>query len=548
MSQSIKPPRLLVIGLDGATFDLLEPMAAQGWLPNLSHVLADSARGVLRSTVPPLTAPAWTSFQTGLRPGSHGVFSFQRRLDATLEREFVNSTAIHGPRLWHWLARHGLTTGVVNLPMTWPPLPMPAGSYVVTGMETPDTSVPFTDPPELADELRAMNYVCDLRVKLHERDFRSAAGVTSIARDLLEVLRLREQAVFKLLAERPTDALVVVFETPDRLQHWAWRAVEQLLHNNGGLERTPLHESVRACYEELDRIVGRLLDEAAGAETHVFFVSDHGFGPMRTRFHVDQWLATQGWLTYAGGKATVRQRLREPLRKLRRFLPRSLLRRGRRAFAVSRIIDWQQTQAYSGRTMEHAIYVNQQGREPEGVVPADEVDALRRAIVEALLQVRDPATGNAVVPQAWLREDLYQGAYVADAPDLLFSLAPGYEPTSELSSQGIFSDALAEGAGIHQPAGIFMAMGPSIVRGETLPDASIEDVLPTMLYALGLPVSTSLEGQIIVDAFDPAVLAARSVIHDAEPLTLDSTAGAPNYSADEAGQIAERLAALGYLS
>ncbi|MCB9130628.1 MAG: alkaline phosphatase family protein [Anaerolineales bacterium] len=246
MSQSIKPPRLLVIGLDGATFDLLEPMATQGWLPNLSHVLADSARGVLRSTVPPLTAPAWTSFQTGLRPGSHGVFSFQRRLDATLEREFVNSTAIHGPRLWHWLARHGLTTGVVNLPMTWPPLPMPAGSYVVTGMETPDTSVPFTDPPELADELRAMNYVCDLRVKLHERDFRSAAGVTSIARDLLEVLRLREQAVFKLLAERPTDALVVVFETPDRLQRWAC-AVEQLLHNNGGLERTPLHEVSRAC-------------------------------------------------------------------------------------------------------------------------------------------------------------------------------------------------------------------------------------------------------------------------------------------------------------
>ena len=78
-------------------------------------------------------------------------------------------------------------------------------------------------------------------------------------------------------------------------------------------------------------------------------------------------------------------------------------------------------------------------------------------------KVRDPATGNAVVPQAWLREDLYQGAYVADAPDLLFSLAPGYEPTSELSSQGIFSDALAEAPGIHQPAGIFMAMGPSII-------------------------------------------------------------------------------------
>lgn len=548
MSDAIKPPRLLVIGLDGATFDLLEPMTAQGWLPNLSRVLAESARGVLRSTVPPLTAPAWTSFQTGLRPGSHGVFSFQRRLDATLERQFVNSTAIHGPRLWHWLARHGLTSGVVNLPMTWPPLPMPAGGYIVTGMETPDTSVPFTDPPQLADELRAMDYVCDLRVKLHERDFRSAAGVTAIARDLLEVLRTREQAIFTLLAQRPTDALVVVFETPDRLQHWAWRAIEQLLRNDGSLERTPLHEAVRACYEELDRVVGRLLDEATGPETYVFFVSDHGFGPMRTRFHVDQWLVQQGWLAYAGGKATIRQRLREPLRKFRGVLPRWLLRKGRRAFAVSRIIDWQRTQAYSGRTMEHAIYVNQRGREPEGLVAPAEVDTLRRAIVEALLQVRDPATGSAVVLQAWLREDLYQGPYVADAPDLLFSLAPGYEPTCELSSHGIFSDALAEGAGIHQPAGILMAKGPTIRPGAALPETQIADVLPTMLYALGLPVPTSLEGRIAVDMFDPAVLAAQNVIHDAEPLTVDGVGDGLAYSPDEAEQIAKRLAALGYLS
>lgn len=547
MSAPVTPPRLLVIGLDGATFDLLRPMAAQGWLPRLGRVLEESAHGVLRSTVPPLTAPAWTSFQTGLRPGSHGVFSFQRRLDATLERAFVDSAAIHGARLWHWLARYGLTTGVVNLPMTWPPQPMPAGGYLVSGMETPDTSVPFTDPPQLAETLRAMNYVCDLRVKLHERDFRSASGVTSIARDLLEVLRRREEAVFALLAQRPTDALVVVFETPDRLQHWAWRAIDQLLHNNGSLERTPLHEAVQACYVELDRVVGRLLDEAAGPETHVFFVSDHGFGPLRTRFHVDQWLAEQGWLTYAGGRATVRQRLRQPLRRLKRILPRALLRKGRRAFAVSRIIDWQQTEAYSGRAMEHAIYVNAQGREPEGLVPPEAVDALRRSLAEALLQVRDPVTGGVVVPQAWLREELYSGAHVADAPDLLFSLAPGYEPTSELSPHGIFSDALPEGAGIHQPEGIFMALGPSLAPAKALPELQMEDVLPIMLYALGLPAPASLEGRIAADAFDPAFLAAHPVIHDAEPLNVASLATAPAYTDDEAGQMAERLAALGYL-
>ena len=197
----------------------------------------------------------------------------------------------------------------------------------------------------------------------------------------------------------------MVFETPDRLQHWAWRAIAELIGNDGGLARTPLHEAVEACYREMDRVVGRLLDEAAGPETHVFFVSDHGFGPLRRRFHVDQWLAEQGWLTYESGKATVRQRLRGPLKRVKRFLPRSLVRTGRRTFAVSRIIQWERTLAYSGRTMEHAMYVNLQGRDPQGIVPPEEFDALRRRIAEALVDLRDPNDGQPVVEAATLRED-----------------------------------------------------------------------------------------------------------------------------------------------
>lgn len=550
MSDVQPRPRLLVIGLDGATFDLLRPMVEAGWLPNLQRVLEQGAHGLLRSTVPPLTAPAWTSFQTGVNPGRHGVFSFQRRLDATLEREFVNSTAVRGPRLWHWLAQHGLTCGVINLPMTWPPQPMPPGSYLVSGMETPSTDSPFTDPPELADELRALRYICDLRVKLHERDFHSEAGVTAIAQDLLDVLRRREAAIFHLVAERPTDALVVVFETPDRLQHWAWRAIEEALANDGATPLTPLQAAVAACYRELDRVVGRLLVDAASPETHVIFVSDHGFGPLHSRFHVDQWLAQQGWLTYAGGKATVRQRLRGPLQRIKRLVPRSLLLQGRRAFAVSRIVHWAQTRAYSGVTMEHAVYINLQGREPEGATPPADYDALRREIAQALLAVRDerPGRGQAVVQAAYLREDLYQGPYVDDAPDLLFTLAPGYEPTSELSSGGVWSDASGEGAGIHQPDGILMLLGPGIVPGARLPEHDMVDVLPTLLYALGLPVATALDGDIVQAAFTPEYRMAHPPFYSDAPApeALDQT-DRESYTPQDAAQIEARLAALGYL-
>lgn len=549
MSERPHVVRLLVVGLDGATFDLLHPMVRLGWLPNIGRMLDQGAHGLLRSTVPPLTAPAWASFQTGLSPGEHGVFSFQRRLEGKLEREFVNSTAIRGPRLWHWLAQYGLSTGVINLPMTWPPQAMPAGGYLVSGMETPSTDNPFTDPPELADELRAMSYVCDLRVKLNERDFRSTAGVTAIARDLLEVLKRREDALSKLITERPTDALVAVFETPDRLQHWAWRAISELVANDGSLARTPLHEAVEACYQELDRAVGRLLALAAGPDTTVVFVSDHGFGPLRRRFHVDQWLADQGLLAYESGKAAARQRLRGPLQRVKRFVPRSLLRSGRRMLAVNRIIRWEHTQAYSGRTMEHAIYINLSGREPHGTVAPENFDDLRRSIAEALLALRDPQDGLKVVEAATLREDLYHGPYVDEAPDLVFSLAPGYEPTSELAGHGVFSNAIEEGAGIHQPEGIFIVAGPGVRPGVTLPEQAIVDVLPTILYALGLPVPTSLSGRIAKTAYSAEYLAQHPPLYSDQPKP-DTAAdlARESFSVEDARRVEERLAALGYLS
>ncbi|MCS6845766.1 MAG: alkaline phosphatase family protein [Caldilineales bacterium] len=542
------PLRGLVIGLDGATFDLLRPFIAHGWLPHLQAATQRGAAGVLRSTVPPLTAPAWGTFLTGVNPGKHGVFSFQRRRPGSMAREFIDGTALRGPRLWHWLAQHGLATACVNMPISWPPEPMPAGGWMITGMLTPDTEHPFTYPPDLAEGLRRAGYICDIRIKLHERDVATAEGLTAVARDLHTALLRREAALFRLLAERPVDVLVVVFETMDRLQHYAWRVLEELAaEGDAAARRSTLHATVLACYREVDRVVGRLLAELTGPETPVFFVSDHGFGPLRRRFHVDAWLAQQGWLRYAAGRATLRRRLRGPVQRVKRLLPRSLLLRGRRALATAALVDWSHTRVYSGRSMEHAIYVNLAGREPQGVVPADEYDALRRAVADALLALQDPATGRPAVQAVYPREALYSGPYVAEAPDLLLALAPGYEPSGEPLAQGCFSDAAAEGAGIHQPDGVFIALGPGVRAGAALPPHDIADALPTLLYALGLPVPTALDGRVIEAAFDPTYLQRRPPVHADLPLPAVDLGEAGGYTDADAARVEERLAALGYL-
>lgn len=134
--------------------------------------------------------------------------------------------------------------------------------------------------------------------------------------------------------------------------------------------------------------------------------------------------------------------------------------------------------------------------------------ALRRQIKSALQRLTDPRSGQRVVTAVYLREEIYHGPFVDQAPDIVYELAPGYEPTAEVSPGRIFSDVTAEGEGMHQPDGIFLAWGPQIRAGQCAAHVSLPDLAPTALYALDLPVPGAFDGQILQDIFNPAHLAA----------------------------------------
>lgn len=557
------PSQVLVIGLDGGSWDVLAPMMARGWLPNLARLVAQGTTAVLRSTLPPLTAPAWSSFMTGLNPGRHGVFAFQRALNRDLERTYVNASAIHGPLLWEQINRHGLTVGLLNVPLTYPLRPV--NGWAVSGMLTPSEECDFTWPVGLATALRDRDYTIDLRVLKREREYRRPEQRLALVNDLRRVL-LERQAVFEdLLLPRGADFVIVVYETPDRLQHWTWSYLADLL-GDAPFSRTAIHDAVEAAYRSLDDCIGRTLAAAAGPDTRVFMLSDHGFGPRHTLFHVDCWLAEQGLLRYAGGKAGVRRRLKPYMTWVKRLIPRSLLRRGRQAFAVNRIIDWEHTQAYSGVSSEYAIYVNRLGREPFGIVPAGPAcDEVRRQIKDGLRRLVDPRTGRPIVTAVYDREELYHGPFVEQAPDIFYELAPGYEPSSEVSQEGVFRDVRAEGEGMHRPEGIFLAWGPGIAAGRLAGQPILADLAPTILYSLGLPVPADLDGRVLTEVFTPDFVATHPLVtvpaSEAAPARPGqvpnggSTSGraggdetGPVYTAEEEALIRERLQGLGYLS
>ena len=134
--------RVLVVGLDGGTWNVLDPLMEKGLMPNLRALVSGGVKGLLESTMPPITPVAWSTFQTGANPGKHGIFDFSVTIDHGQHWKIANSTSIRVKTLWQYLGEGGKRIGVINVPMTFPPTPF--HGYLVTGLFTPDLKADLT--------------------------------------------------------------------------------------------------------------------------------------------------------------------------------------------------------------------------------------------------------------------------------------------------------------------------------------------------------------------------------------------------------------------
>lgn len=547
-SADLRAERVWVIGLDGATFRLLDVFGARGWLPNLTALARQGTTAVLRSTLPPITAPAWTSFLTGCTPGRHGVYGFRGPLRGDGQRPVCNATAIRAPQIWQYLQVFGLSSGLINIPVSYPVQPL--DGYMVAGMLAPDGDVAVAYPAEVQGMLRAQGYVVDLHVGRRERQAHTPGEIICLADDIIATVHKRLQAGLQLLEQRPTPFFTIVFVAPDRIQHYAWRYLERLIQEGHAAQGDPVCQRVLAVYQELDRAVGELL--AHGDErTAVMVISDHGFCALHSRFHLNDWLSQRGWLRFRAGVRSARQQAKQARHWLKRLLPRRLLLWGRRALAVGQTLDWDHTVAYAGDASESAVYINVQGREPHGVVaPGEPYRQLRATIAAALKELRDPHNGLPVMKFVGQREEVYTGPYIDLAPDIVFEVAEGYEATPEIAPQDdLFSDVSAEGRGMHERDGILIAAGPGIRQTLGRAQADIADVAPTVLYLFGLPVPAEMDGRVIEEAVAPDWLTARPPRREplAARLTGQPLPGSTSYNAEEQRLLEQRLSDLGYL-
>ena len=556
--------KVLIIGLDGATWTVLKPWVDQGLLPNLAGLMAQGSWGELRSTIPPLTAPAWSSFLTGKNPGKHGVFHFASLDDRPADLNqatIVDGRSIQSSTLWDILGHHGRSVGVINVPMSYPPRPV--NGFVVTGLLTPPSAEQFTFPAELAAQVPD-SYQIDLDRFIEQKPFaaneqgqkekRVVKPSLTLMAEFLQMEQERGRLALKMMDSQPWDAFMVVFTASDRMGHYLWNyhRAEDL---DGSEESRALHQAVVDFYREQDKLIGDLV-AAAGPETTVLLMSDHGMGPIYNKItHWNNWLYREGYLKLAKSSSKSADgwllRLGLPRDKIGRFLRRlpgvatsSAFRKAKSARTAE--IDFETSGAYYVRIFDPVggIRVNGQGQE-------------KRALVERLLaqvrQVVDPATDRPIVRWAYRREECYWGPHAGQMPDIILVFEPEYGSSNRLSNYSAIATERPniDDPGGHHIEGIFVAAGPQVIHhDQPLQDLDIVDVAPTVLHLLGLPVPEDMDGRVATEILDPEHLAERPVALDHPrgrwPNEAEAVYAVDDAAVDEDEVVRDRLRALGY--
>lgn len=543
--------RVAVIGLDGATFDLIEPGVVSGDLPTFQRLIEQGAYGRLRSTIHPLSPQAWTTFMTGKNAGKHGVFDFLMKRPGSYHFILTHGGHRRGATLWQLLSQAGKRCLVINVPFTYPPEHIKG--VMISGFDAPRADRSLSAPPEAYEELvHALGEYC-----LHQMypiGWRRAEYQAILEWEIAN--RVRTARYF--IEGVNWDFFMLVVNATDLAQHlfWAeWEDPSSLYHN-----------LIPNVYRAVDRALGQLW-ELLGHDTTLLVISDHGAGPVRRVVNLNRWLYDQGWLTYRKQRVPTQGMLVRSLNAIRRtlksYLPRTTkdwlksrlpgLRNQLESYLYTTEIDWGHTRAFAGGKYGN-IYINVRGREPEGTVqPGAEYEKLCEEIETALYELRDPELCEPVVERVHRREELYWGPLVELSPDLIIqwkdyayltSDTYGRQDNRALFAKPEVMDATMEfvHSGTHRMDGILIAVGPDIRPGGLISGARLMDLAPTILHTFGMPIPADMDGVVLEE-----LLSSKRPVQYIGAETSEAEEAPFDYTEAERAEIAERLRRLGYM-
>lgn len=548
--------RVFVLGLDGATFDLIRPWAEQGKLPNFARLMHHGVWGPLASVPNMRSAAAWTSFMTGKNPGKHGIYEFYEYTQ-DYEVKFLHGGHRDCPSLWQILSKAGKRSVVINVPMTYPAEEV--NGLLIAGLDAPGSeSKKFTHPPHLIKDIekRFGRYILEPGLTGLIANGNIDKAVTLLNEELDQKIRI----CLHFMHEYSWDFFMVVFRSLDAVQHCFWKYMDPKHPQHDAFLASKYGHVILEFYKKIDDIMARIQNELSHDDL-LLVMSDHGFGSKHPASNqLNQWLAAKGLLSYAKQKTdsilgkmyhlVQRKTSRNIKEHLVKYFP--ALRDKIHSKLCFAGIDWSSTKAYSDGLFPN-IWINVKDREPQGLVePGNEYKELVEYLKENLLECRDLVSNEKIVDKVFEKSEIYSGKWVQRAPDLLVRWREDIpihgimidSPDQEVMAPPLQGEDYRVISGDHRLHGIFLAYGNNIRAGIHLEEPSIMDLAPTILHSMNLPIPDDMDGKVLKEIFQEKTF--EQPIFEKAAILSDTT-DKLSYSSDEEESIRERLRGLGYL-
>ncbi|MFW6134519.1 MAG: alkaline phosphatase family protein [Elusimicrobiota bacterium] len=473
--------KFIIIGLDGATFDLIGKWIDSADLSNLKRIKDSGYTSILESTIPFHSAPAWNSMTTGVNPGRHGIFDFFQVKDK--KSRVISSKSRKSQALWNIMDDFDKKTVVINIPCTYPPEQIKG--KMITGMLTPSKKSIFTYPPELKKELG--NYNLDSWWKALPFLVYASNKKKRLSRITNNIIDERFDVLEHLIRDGKWDVSFLVVRILDHLQHYLWDEKEILFD----------------AYKRVDKNIGELIKKYPRA--NFLIVSDHGFKSAEYCFYVNNFLFNKGYIR-------PNNKYWEFILKFKGYLTGNI---GKISKKTLSLIDLDSlTKIEKIKNLLSKMYFNK--TEKGYIMDAFSFSAsscgiwiykkeIKEKLTEQLKNLSNPYTGKKVIKKIYHREELFKGKYVNQAPDIIYILNDDYTMSNMLFGKGgIFNKKQPEFSysreyghtGEHSRQGILMAYGPGIKKFSTQKN-SIMDILPTVIYGMDMGMIENSDGKVI---------------------------------------------------
>lgn len=524
--------KVIVIGLDGCSWELLNPWIAVGKLPTLKKIKEEGTWGQLESCLPPVTSPNWKCYSTGKNPGQLGVFWWEN-IDFRNHRIIVSQSKLFdGSPFWDYLGKEGYKIGIVNMPTNHPPEPV-EGFSIAGGPDALDYN--FTYPPELEKELKERyNY------RVHSRliDFiEDEHRKEEVVEEIIQLINSRFTVAKDLIARHNPDFIHLTIYYINVLQHHFWD-----------------DKCVLMAWQVIDTALDELM--AALPDWLFIFMTDHGTNQIQTKFNINNWLEQEGYLFLKKevrrglfaklgfhrermAKFATTLKIKDLLKKLLSPEIRASIPTADGAVGVTgqeKLIDWERTKVIA--TGQGPIYINPS-------LEWVEFNNLKDEILRKLETLTDK-NGRKIAKKIYHKHEIYSGPYLDKAPDLIIDQNDGIHISGSVGFKNVFEEPKKWLAENHK-IGMFAAYGPNISPSQLSGPVNIIDIAPTILHTYGVPLPNEMKGRVLHRIFTKDRPIKKRRFTSESEISPRKSKSKLDLNEEEQQRIKDRLSSLGYL-